>query len=137
MAQLPTQQEIRQEEIPEAPNWFPKFLTPLNLFIRGVYGALNKQLTFQDNISSQIRELSFTTTSSYDDGDFPSVIFTRTTPNKAYSLLVCQLLEDADNFTPIANGVFVDWREVNGTITIAYVSGLQPSTRYFMRVMIF
>lgn len=137
MARLPTNQRLRREEFPEAPSWIERLIIPLNLFIEAVYSALNRNLTLQDNLACQIKELTFTTPADYDSGGFPVVSFSRTLPSRVIGLVVLQLLENSDNFTAIKNGVFVDWRDLNTTITLAYVSGLQPSRSYSIRLVLF
>ena len=134
MAKLPSITRVRREDIPDAPDWIEKLLTPLNQFMESVYGALNKNLALEANVTAQIKELTFSTdTSGAIQGDLS---FQRTLKTKAKGLLVLQLLEDADNHTPHEGAVHVDWLDISGVIEIYAISELSPSTDYRIRVLL-
>ena len=137
MARLPTTQRIRREDIPDAPGWVDRLIYSINLFFEAVYSALNKQLTLQDNLAVQIRKISFVTSATYSSGDFDTIAFTRTLATKAFVLLIGQITEVADNYTPITEGVSPSWRDINNEIQITHMSGLKDDTRYNVTVIIF
>lgn len=51
---------ISPESIPDAPDWLPKLLTPLNSFMEQVITGLQGKLTIADNVLSKEIELPFT-----------------------------------------------------------------------------
>lgn len=65
MANLPKITRIRREDLPDAPGWIEKLLYPLNLFMEGVYQALNKNLTYAENLAAKVVEFEFTTPAAY------------------------------------------------------------------------
>lgn len=50
---------IAREEIPEAPDWIDKLLTPLNQSIEQITQAISGQLTFADNMLCAIKTNTF------------------------------------------------------------------------------
>lgn len=65
MAKLPTSKKVLREDVKEAPSWIEVILSTMNSFFEDVYFALNKQITFRENISCQIKELEIETSSTY------------------------------------------------------------------------
>lgn len=65
MAKLPKITRIRREDLPDAPGWIEKLLYPLNLFMEGVYQALNQNLTYAENLASKVVAFEFTTPAAY------------------------------------------------------------------------
>ena len=55
MSALPPIKRITKEDLREAPNWIDRLLIPLNQFFDSVYGALNRNLTFEENIRCQVQ----------------------------------------------------------------------------------
>ncbi len=68
MAKLPEQRRILKEDLQDAPSWIDKLISPINSFFEDLYFALNKNITFRENIAAQIREIDFETSSDYDPG---------------------------------------------------------------------
>jgi hypothetical protein len=133
---LPQVQRILREDIPEAPSWIAKLLGPLNIFIDSLYAGLNKNITHDENIDCQIKELSFTTSATYSTGSWGSIAFKRTTKNKAKGVILLEVRIDQSYFSPITSASSLSWQEVNGNIKIEFVSGLANSTSYFCRVLV-
>ena len=141
MAFLPPVKRISKEALPEAPSWVEKLIYPVNLFFDSVYRALNGRLTVPDNISGQIKEISFQVRSDYNGTDttkWDVLKFQSTLGRKASGLVLLQLLrnEDAGSFTPIASSVFVDWEDENRLIKINYMTGFTATKKYLLRVKI-
>lgn len=138
MAKLPNIKRIMREEFKEAPTWIERLLSPINTFFESVYEALNRNITFKDNINCQIKELSFATGSAYDGttAHFTAVTFLSTLKRKAEGLILLQITQDADNYAPIEGDVFVNWIDVNGEIKISLIRGLSASKSYKLRVLL-
>lgn len=134
---LPQIQRILREDIPDAPEWVSKLLSPLNLFIDSVYSGLNKNITHDENLDVQIRDLSFTTVSTYTPGgDFDAISFKRGTKNKAKGVILLDIRIDQDYFSPITSATTLSWQEINGNIKIEFITGLANSTKYTGKVMV-
>lgn len=135
MAKLPTQRRILREDVKEAPSWIENLLSPLNSFMDSVYRALNRSLTFSDNISSEIRTLTFITRPDYTTASpvtagFEPLQFVHSLKTKPFGCFICQLVEQGSNYVIVTQPVSIDWNEVNGTVFINYISGLKDSTNY-------
>ena len=122
----------------EAPKWIEKILYPVNTFFEGVSAILNQGITFGDNIAAQIRTIQFVTSSTYDGtaANWDVLSFPRTLKEKSQGLILLQMTQEEDNYTPIEESVYVDWQENNGVIEIGLVVGLAASKTYTMKVMV-
>lgn len=137
MSKLPTINKIAKEALKDAPSWVDALIGPINSFFETIYYAFNKQLTFEDNFVAQIVELTFTTPSTYTaSNDFPDLSFKRTFFNRGQGLVILNIYENTSNFTPITGGTSIQWQDLNGNIVIHYVSGLEDSKTYKMKVLL-
>lgn len=141
MAKLPNQKRILREDIQEAPNWIVRLLTPLNSFMETVYYALNKDITFTENIACQIKTVDFSTPSNYTSASpktdgFVPLQFTHTLRNKPQGVMIMQLVEEENTGTVITSAVSLDWYEINGTVYISYITGLKDSTEYSIKLLV-
>lgn len=135
MAKLPVIKRISREDVKEAPTWIEYLLYPLNQFMQGVYSALNGNLTFGDNINAEIRDLDFRTRSDYSLNNFDPVLFVHKLKTKPQGLILVQIVEKDTNST-IYGAVTPQWVDSNGTIKINYISGLQDSKNYRIKVLL-
>jgi hypothetical protein len=135
MAFLPTVKSIRREDIgPEAPAWVDNLLGPLTTFMEAIYSALNRQLTLQENIACTIRDFSFTTSSTYNTGDFTAINFPSGLRTKPIGCMILQITNA--NASVITSAVSLSWEDLSGNIKINYVSGLANSNQYNMRLLV-
>jgi hypothetical protein len=135
---LPAFNRILREDLREAPTWIDKVIYPVNSFFENAYNALNKGLTFEENISSQIKDLSIVTTAAYDGtaAHWTMVTFQSSLKRKAKGLLLLQIVQVGSVYAPIEGDVYVDWEDQNGQIRIGLVRGLSASKSYQMRVLL-
>lgn len=137
MAKLPVIRRISREDLKDAPSWIERLLYPINLVFDALYIALNKGLTFQENINSTIRELDFTTESTYISSKaWVPIRFTHGLRTRPYAVLLCQIFENEGVTTPITEPVYVDWIEINGQIVINFITGLTNDKTYKIRVLV-
>lgn len=137
MANLPSIRLISREEIKEAPSWIDKLLSPLNTFMGSVYDALNRNLTFAQNIRCTIKELRFTTEADYVSADnFAELVFSTGLKVKAFGVTVQQLSKTASPSAVITAPTSIDWTERDGEIHVRFVAGLEDSTAYFIRFLV-
>jgi hypothetical protein len=132
---LPTQKKILREDLKEAPSWVNGIIEPVNTFMESTYQALNKNITLQENIASFIKELIYTTPSTYPSG-VADVSFMNTLRTRPIGVLLMQAYDKATYVAP-AGPVYVPWIEDNGTITISTITGLAASKSYLIRLAIF
>ena len=59
MALIKGVRKILKSDLPDAPDWVTRLLTPINEVFNSVIGALRGKLTFSDNFYCEIRELTF------------------------------------------------------------------------------
>lgn len=131
---LPSQKRILREDVKDAPNWVNGILDPVNSFMQSVYLALNKNITFSENIASFIREIIYTTPSTYPAG-VENVEFMNSLKTRAIGILVAQVYEKA-TYTPAAGPIYVPWIENNGTLIISTITGLAASKTYVVRLIV-
>ena len=127
MASLPPINRLSREDLADAPGWVDRLLYPLNLFFDSVYRALNKELTFGDNIDSQ--ELTFRLQAGVTPED-NIVQFLVTMKNKPTGLLLKNVTLVAGNYTPIQAAVFVEWYYADGSVNITSITGLTNLSNY-------
>lgn len=129
---LPSQKKILREDLKGAPEWVGPLIDTVNSFMETVYQALNKNIDEQ-NTASQIKELIYKTPASYPTMD--NVEFLNTLKTKAVGVQVLQVYEKS-TYIPAAGPVYVPWIEVNGTIVIYPITGLDASKTYVVRLRI-
>jgi len=121
----------------EAPAWIDKMLYVLNRFMEETYGAFNKDITFNENIACGLRDITFTTKSTYAAPDNEFDMQRISNPLRVNPTGV--LLMRAQNLTnnqPIKSALGIDWDIVDNNIRILHVSGLEASTKYKLSLLI-
>ena len=133
MSKLPSIKKILKEDIKDSPAWMDPVLYVINRFMEEVYGALNKDITFQDNIAASIKTITFTTKSTYPVFEVQKIA----NPNKTSPIGVVLLkAANQSNNQIIGNAIGVDWDFLEGNIRILNVSGLQPSIKYQLSFLV-
>ena len=139
MSKLPTVRRLSKEDIPDSPEWFDKVLTPLNIFFESIYGALNKDITFSENISCNIKELTITTPAAYVTNvvaSTPLTQFTNPLRNKPQGVITLALFETNLPFGALSIPHSVEWTFLNEKIQITHISGLTAKVKYTLRILI-
>lgn len=137
MAVLPSIKSIREEDIgPEAPSWIGNLLGPLTIFMEAIYSALNKDITFSQNIACTIRDFTIQTKSTYSIGDFEPITFPSGLKSKPTGVLVMQVQDVNSPYTPITSAVSCSWQDISGDIKIVYIAGLADSKKYNIRFLV-
>lgn len=130
---LPTQKKILREDLKEAPGWIGGIIDPINNFMESVYQALNKNITFTENISSFIKEIIYKTPSTYPVME--NVEFVNSLKTKAVGVFLMQAVEKT-SYVPATGPVYVPWVEDNGTIIISPIQGLQANMTYVIKLLV-
>ena len=130
---IPSLKRILKEDLKEAEAWVDVIINPVNSFMEYTYQAMNKNISYADNIACSIREFTYITPSTYptmDDVEFLSGIKV-----KATDVRLMQIYDKA-TYLPPTSAVFIPWIEVNGSIIIKAIPGLLASKSYLVRIKI-
>jgi hypothetical protein len=132
---LPVIKKILREDLKGAPSWVQGIIDPVNQFMEYTYQILNKNVTYTENFSSFVKELTYTTPSTYPSG-VSNVSFQNTLKSKASGLILAQIY-DTSLYLPPSSAVYVPWVENNGSIVIYPITGLAASKTYLLRLVVF
>lgn len=124
---------ISKEDWPDAPPGIDKLLYPLNLVLDSLQTGLNKGLTFEENISSQIRQFSIKAGAAATDNIFS---FASTKKTKPIGLILLNIYQEISNYTPIGQAVFLEWYFDGININVTSVTGLTSGNTYNLTVLI-
>lgn len=131
---LPTLKKILREDLKGAPDWVSSLIDPLNSFMETIYQGFNKNLTITENVGCFVKELTYTTTSTYPVSI--DVQFMSTLKTKAIGVQLLQVYEKA-NYTPPPGPVYIPWVEINGSIVVGAITGLEASKTYMIRLVVY
>lgn len=140
MAKLPTSKKVLREDLKDAPGWIDRLLSPLNSFMESIYYALDKNLTYTENLACNVKTIEFTTLPTY--GSLPVLDnwqvqkFTHSLKSKPFGVSLERVQEKSNTYAVITNPVSLDWNEANGVISINYVTGLEPSKTYILTLLV-
>lgn len=132
---LPPLRKVLKESLKGSPDWINPVIESLNSFQEWVYQMFNKNLTFADNFQAFIKELTYTTNSSYPGTPNGDVRISTELKVKASGLILLQAVEKT-TYIPAAGPVYVPWVEDNGYIVIGSIEGLEASKTYIIRLLI-
>lgn len=122
---------------------FESLIASINLFIQSVNAQLTA-LQFGVNVTGQFYSTQFTTNNNYTDAltpaenaaTFTPIVYKSSLPYQAKMLQLGQIVIASQQVQYIASPVVIsDWSDINGTISINMITGLQPSTTYNMLVL--
>lgn len=130
---LPVVKKILREDLKDAPPWISAIIEPINSFMESVYQTLNHNITYSENFAGFIKEITYTTTSAYPMMD--NIEFTNELKTKATGLQLLQAYERT-NYLPAPGPVYVPWVESNGKIVLSYITGLEASKTYVIRLLV-
>lgn len=140
MAKLPNVKSISREQFKEPPSWIDLLLSPINQFFELIYNALNRDITFNENIRCQLKTITFTTPSTYDGTysatKFTSISFPRTIGTTAIGLWPINFYEVSTNTVYLTTAPIINWFDNNGIITINFIGGLSASKKYTFNVVV-
>ncbi|SRR5216684_116411 len=124
MARLPVLQQLQRTDFPEAPSWISKLLYPIQLFMTTVISALTNQLTYQDNFSCAINQLTFVAATTSDQN-----IFTFIWPYTRQPIELTMHVTRTDG-TYVSIYPIVSWNLVGNNISINGIQGLTSGISY-------
>lgn len=131
---LPSIKKILREDLgSDAPKWVDAIIAPVNSFMEAIYNMVNKNITYTENIASNVRELTVRTSSVYPVMD--KIEFTSDLRTKSIGVTILQAYEKL-TYIAAAGPVYAAWVENNGTISISGITGLEASKVYIIRFLI-
>ena len=135
MAKLPTVRRISREDLrdPKAPQWVDQLLRLLNNFMESVYAAMDKNITFGDNLRTQEKQFTITAGAAATDNTFEFLLGLSVAPT---GLWITNIFETNAPTTPITAAVFPWWRREATSVFIDAIAGLTNGTEYTITVMV-
>lgn len=130
MANLPRLKRFVTEDFQSQKEWIGSLLDPLNQLIDTIYEALNKGLTFRENVRSVVKTLDFTQATSAYPIKFPWGL--RGTGPTA--LMVARVVY---NSTAPTTTVGCDWEFDGENISIKSFFGLTTGEKYKITLIAF
>lgn len=144
MAELPPIKGIRREDMPEMEDWFDPALLAINQMFEYIYNSFGKKITIDENIKAFYKDIEFTTRPDYNEAtydintnkNFDVISVKNTNGVRAKGVTIEQITVKAGYFIPISKPVSLSWDEVDGNISIYFITGLAASTDYKLRIMV-
>jgi hypothetical protein len=133
--ELPSIKRILREDVKEAPSWVNGLIDPLNGFMETVYQALNRNLTLTENVASFVKELTYTTISTYPT-DQDIMKFQNSLKVKPTGVMLMQAY-DKVTFLPPTGPVYIPWTYDGTQIIIRPITGLAADKTYIIRLAVF
>jgi len=130
---LPSTKKILREDVKDAPAWASTMIDLLNNFMESVYQALNKNITYSDNLAVFVKDLTYKTPTSYPLME--DVKFVNSLKTRALGVQLLQIV-DRSTYQPAPGPVYVPWVEDNGVIVIKPIAGLIADTTYQIRLLV-
>lgn len=125
-----TPQRFTVESFKDQSSWIGNLLSPLNSFINDLVIQFNNQITVNDNLYQEIKELTFKNSS----GNFPLVFAPKFNANPKGMMLI--YIYDNTLGKYATQVPVVEWKFENGLIKINAMTGLTASTSYTVRFLV-
>jgi hypothetical protein len=117
---------IRREDIPNAPDWIDRIITPFNILVDTVSNAFAKKITLGDNVQSFYKEIEFTTV---------PFTFENKLPVKPQTVILSQIWKKDDPTATIGAVTTCEWDLTSQGIRIKYIGTLAAAT-YVARFLV-
>ena len=123
-------QKFTNEDFADQRDWIGKLFSPLNQFIGEVVRSFNNQLTIEDNLFMENREIKFKNSAS----NYPYKFRTKFSASPIG--LVPIYVFNKDTGAIVAQAPLLVWAYANQEITISQISGLTADVNYTIRLLI-
>lgn len=133
MSALPPIKRITKEDLKDAPSWITRLLYPLNQFLDSVYGALNRNLTFEENIRAQITTFTIVAGAAASNN---TTSFALTLKRIPIGLFVVNKRKVSGNYAAIGAAVEVEWNYDGTAVQITSITGLTNGSTYSFTVIL-
>lgn len=129
MSRLPPIKRLATEDFSGQRDWIGKLLSPMNQFFESVVDALNNGLSFTDNFSGVVKQISVS-------GTYP-LYFTWGKKVKPVGLWIVQAYEASGVHTTFTSAIFADWEyTTDNQVKINSFVGLPTTTTYIVTVVV-
>lgn len=131
MATAPKSAAVNREDIPDAPEWFSRFLETYNPFAQRANQVLTKGLTFGENFAGEVKSVTLTA---------PELAWRTPTLQNSWVNLTASLGWDNAGFRVdaagqcYARGVIFNGTAVSGTVLFTLPVGYRPARSYSFAV---
>ncbi len=129
----PVIQRFQKQNYPGSPDWFTRFLSDLNQFTEIVWNILNKNLTPEDNLDSQVYTTQILAGAAASDNAFQFQSQMNHTPS---AILVGSVTDTAAYTAPLPAAVGIQWTVSGDTVSITGVSGLTVAQTYNLTLVL-
>ncbi len=120
MARLPKRNKILAEDFPKQ-DFMPKLLEPINSFSEDMVLALNKGLTFQENMASETLTVTI-------DGVYP-LDLKWTNKSRPIGAWIINCREVSGAHTTFTTALYLDWEmTASGSFRVNNIAGLTASS---------
>jgi len=107
----------------------------INIGIETLYEALNKRLTFRDNFSCTVKDLTVTVDAAGKPKN--SLVFQMDVSGKVDGVVVLYAVNNTNATKYVETGVHVSWTQTQNGVSINNIKGLYPNDEYTLRVVVF
>ncbi len=133
---LPTFKRLMKSDFDQKDQSFvDKFSYLFNNGIEVIYNALNRNLTFKDNMLATVKDFTVSVNSSGIPKNTTSVSLNNTSM-KAIGLEVWQVQNQTNSTSFPTSAVFISWTQENSTVFINHITGLIAGDSYRIRVVV-
>jgi hypothetical protein len=131
MARIPPIKRLSLEDFKDQIDWIGRLIQPINDFMSSVAFALNKQITWTDNMNGQVVNLDVTINGT---NDYP--IYFKINSATIKALWVGNCYEVASSPTVNTNAVYIAWELTgSGQVKINNISGLTTGKKYRLIIL--
>lgn len=127
MAEVIKIKRLSREDFKDAPPWIDRLIGWLNQFVEFVTLAFNGDITFDQNIRSQIKSFEVIAGAS---ADLCTAQFRTTLKVAPRGVLMMKVTERSGNYVVLTNPISWTWRFETGTIYITSIAGLTNGATY-------
>jgi hypothetical protein len=132
MAKLPPFKRLIMEDFPSKyQDLLDKLLYGINQFFESVSNSLNKNISFEDNIACQVKELVLT--APITQAKPASFVNTLGRPCRGVLLINAENLSDANS--PLTAAPFIQFTGAADQIVITNISGLTSGKQYRIKII--
>lgn len=135
MAKLPSFKRIvKSDYTEEYRSLIETLASSLNIGVDSVYDALNRKLTFRDNIKSTTKDIEVI----LDASGFPKVAtsFLVDITGQVDGLWVIRSENITSPTSFPTSGIHISFTQTSNVITVNHITGLQANNRYKLRILI-
>jgi hypothetical protein len=118
------------EDFPEQRSWIGQLFSPLNSFIGDVYRSYSNQLSVEDNLFQEIKEIKFKNSAN----NYPYKFKTKFNANPKGILAIYLFNSDTGNIS--AEHPLLIYTYSSQEINISSITGLTTDTNYVLRLLI-